>query len=54
MINTGKAEDVLRDLRNVQAKYADKFTFTGEVNISSMARDSADVIEELLEALKEK
>ncbi len=52
MTSTENAEIVLRDLRNVQAKYADKFTFTGEVNISSMARDSANTIELLLNELK--
>ena len=52
MINTDNAEMVLRNLRNVQAKYSDRFTPTGSINISSMARDAADVIEELLSAVK--
>ena len=39
-------DDIIKKLRFVQKKYENKFIGTGEVNISGLARDCADYIEE--------
>lgn len=40
-------EETLRNLKQVEEKYKIRFTPTGEVNISEMARDCIDTIESL-------
>lgn len=40
-------EETLRNLKQVEEKYKIRFTPTGEVNISEMARDCIDTIEAL-------
>jgi FtsZ-binding cell division protein ZapB len=40
-------EETLRNLKQVEEKYKIRFTPTGEVNISEMARDCIDTIEVL-------
>jgi hypothetical protein len=43
-----KMESVLIELRRVEERYIGRKVDTCEINISAMAKDAADVIEELL------
>ena len=41
-------KEVARELRHIQTKYKDRVTFTGDVCLYDMARDSANAIEQLI------
>lgn len=47
-MDIGNAKHVLQELRKVEKKFRDKRVDTFDVNKSAMAKDAADVIDELL------
>lgn len=46
--NIHECEEILHNLRSVEAKHKNDVVHTCQLNISDMARDAADAIESLL------